>query len=161
MPSVVTTKDYEHQYGGGVPLGRMYAFIVPEGSVFDAKLEGGYYVGDWGSMNGTRYIEVPAEICQPYSEERMQRAMAKLHKLSDRRHQQEQTMTNEEALKTEHRKLQQKLDALAWIDQHGGNVQHSMSCASEDMSGHPAPCTCGMAEVRRIPDYLKQLVLKS
>lgn len=153
MPSVVTTKDYDHLPGGGVPPTRLFATHVPAGSVFDAELEDGYYVGDWGSMNGTYYIEVPAEICEPYSEQRMKRAMSQLLK--------KEAMQDAETLKAEHRKLQQKLDALAWIDQGAGPQGHTMYCASEDLTGHPAPCTCGADERNRIPNYLRQLVLKS
>lgn len=73
-------------------------------------------------------------------------------------------MMTEEQLLQKARKVAAQANALTFLNNLGlmptaMKFSHTDSCASQDMTGYPAPCTCGAEENVRVIHYLKSLVL--
>jgi hypothetical protein len=67
-------------------------------------------------------------------------------------------MMTEHELQQKLAKAQRQSDALVFLNTLG--IEHKDSCASQDDTGHPAPCTCGAEPKVNIVRYLKNLVLE-
>lgn len=68
-------------------------------------------------------------------------------------------MQTEEELKRLAKFLEQKVDAVAFLNSM--RQEHTTSCPYEDMTGYPAPCTCGAEKVNVLITFIKRTVLKA
>lgn len=69
----------------------------------------------------------------------------------------------ESELRAEAARTAIKLKALDWLDTKSKNIpkEHADSCDYLDMTGHPAPCTCGFSknEDVQVLRFLREAVL--
>ena len=68
-------------------------------------------------------------------------------------------MQTEEELKRLAKFLEQKVDAVALLNDM--KQEHTMKCPYEDMTGYPAPCTCGAEKINLLVTFIKRTVLKA
>lgn len=71
-------------------------------------------------------------------------------------------MTTESEFRRRAETTQLQLEAIDWVNKISSvsGVEHTISCASEDMTGYPAPCTCGASGRARIPSFIKKCILE-
>lgn len=72
-------------------------------------------------------------------------------------------MPSEAEIRAQAAHAQLKVQALDWLDTMQPEFKrgHSDSCASEDLTGHPAPCTCGYNERTKLSRFIRDAIMKA
>lgn len=72
---------------------------------------------------------------------------------------------NESQLRAQAAAAADKVAALDWLSQQARNIptEHSDRCDYMDMTGHPAPCSCGYSKRAdvKIINLIREAILKS
>ena len=66
-----------------------------------------------------------------------------------------------DAIRSQHAKTGNKIAALDWVDAAvyaSGGLSHKDSCDYLDLTGHPAPCTCGYSAKSKQPDFIRRAI---